>query len=120
MRGKFLSAAMLAAIVGVFPVAPHAAQARGETVSVKERFVPGTTLVRTSERRLYYFTSNGRAIRYPVGVGRAGKQWSGTSHIEGKYIRPDWAPPELRLSRASTSPSLAMTSVCFHLNSSFP
>jgi lipoprotein-anchoring transpeptidase ErfK/SrfK len=95
MRGKFVVAAMLKAIVGVVTLAPHAAQARGETVTVKESFAPGTILVRTSERRLYYFTGNGRAIRYSVGVGRAGKQWSGTSHIEGKYIRPDWSPPDV-------------------------
>jgi lipoprotein-anchoring transpeptidase ErfK/SrfK len=95
MRGNFVFAALLAAIVCVFALAPHAAQARGETVTVKESFAPGTILVRTSERRLYYFTGNGRAIRYPVGVGRAGKQWSGTSHIEGKYIRPDWSPPDV-------------------------
>src|SRR4030088_1685051 len=29
-----------------------------------------------------------------VGVGRAGKQWAGTSRIEGKYIRPAWSPPD--------------------------
>jgi lipoprotein-anchoring transpeptidase ErfK/SrfK len=50
--------------------------------------------VRTSERQLYYVTGfGGEAIRYPVGVGRAGKQWSGTSYVSGKYIHPDWAPP---------------------------
>jgi lipoprotein-anchoring transpeptidase ErfK/SrfK len=35
----------------------------------------------------------GEAIRYPVGVGRAGMQWSGTSFINGKYIRPAWQAP---------------------------
>lgn len=95
MRWNFVSAAMLAAIVCVSAFAPHAAQAHGETVTVKENYAPGTILVRTGERRLYYFTGNRRAIRYPVGVGRAGKQWSGTSHIEGKYIRPDWSPPDV-------------------------
>src|ERR1700724_1472794 len=28
-----------------------------------------------------------------VGVGRAGKQWSGTAMINGKYLRPAWTPP---------------------------
>ena len=42
----------------------------------------------------YFFIGNGRAIRYPVGVGRAGQQWSGNSHIGAKYIRPDWARPD--------------------------
>ena len=36
---------------------------------------------------------DGRAIRYPVGVGKAGKQWAGTSRIDGKYVQPAWSPP---------------------------
>jgi lipoprotein-anchoring transpeptidase ErfK/SrfK len=36
---------------------------------------------------------DGRALRYPVGVGRYGKQWSGTTMISGKHWKPDWAPP---------------------------
>ena len=32
-------------------------------------------------------------MRYPVGVGRAGRQWEGSSFIDGKHIRPAWAPP---------------------------
>jgi lipoprotein-anchoring transpeptidase ErfK/SrfK len=38
---------------------------------------PGTVIVRTNERKLYYVLDEGRAVRYPVGVGRAGKQWQG-------------------------------------------
>ena len=48
-------------------------------------FQPGTIVVRTNERRLYYVLGRGEAIRYPVGVGRAGMQWSGTTYINGKY-----------------------------------
>jgi len=54
----------------------------------------GTIVVKTSERRLYYVLSDGKAIRYPVGVGRAGKAWSGTAVIVGKYLKPGWSPPE--------------------------
>jgi lipoprotein-anchoring transpeptidase ErfK/SrfK len=54
---------------------------------------PGTIVVRTSERRLYFVLAEGRAIRYPVGVGRVGQQWSGTHHISGKYLKPAWSPP---------------------------
>jgi lipoprotein-anchoring transpeptidase ErfK/SrfK len=53
----------------------------------------GTIVVRTSERRLYYVLGDGRAVRYPVGVGRAGKQWSGRTVIAGKHFRPAWSPP---------------------------
>jgi lipoprotein-anchoring transpeptidase ErfK/SrfK len=54
---------------------------------------PGTVVVRTTERRLYYVLGDGKAIRYPVGVGRAGKQWAGSAHIESKHVRPAWSPP---------------------------
>jgi lipoprotein-anchoring transpeptidase ErfK/SrfK len=54
----------------------------------------GTIVVRTGERRLYYVYEDGRAIRYKVGVGRKGKQWVGESYIDGKHLKPAWAPPE--------------------------
>ena len=54
----------------------------------------GTIVVRTMERRLYYVVGDGTAIRYPVGVGMGGKQWSGTTRIDGKYLKPAWSPPK--------------------------
>jgi lipoprotein-anchoring transpeptidase ErfK/SrfK len=96
MRGKNLLAATLAAaVIGSLAFAPNAAQAHGAIVAAPASVSAGTIFIRTSERRLYYGLGGGRAIAYPVGVGRAGKQWSGTSYINGKYIRPDWAPPEV-------------------------
>jgi lipoprotein-anchoring transpeptidase ErfK/SrfK len=65
-----------------------------ETVSFPGSYAPGTIVVKTSERRLYYVVGEGRAIRYPVGVGRAGKTWSGTAYVDGKHIRPAWSPPD--------------------------
>lgn len=54
----------------------------------------GTIVVKTSERRLYYVLGDGKAIRYPVGVGKAGMAWSGTAYIDGKYIKPAWQAPD--------------------------
>ena len=57
----------------------------------------GTIVVRTGERKLYLVLGNGTALRYPVGVGKNGRQWSGNALIDGKYLRPDWsAPAEIR------------------------
>jgi lipoprotein-anchoring transpeptidase ErfK/SrfK len=56
---------------------------------------PGTIVVRTHERRLYFVLGGGQAIRYPVGVGRAGMAWTGATEIDGKYIKPAWSPPAL-------------------------
>jgi lipoprotein-anchoring transpeptidase ErfK/SrfK len=68
------------------------AQAR-EVVAFRGDVSAGTVVVRTSERRLYYVIGDGRAIRYPVGVGKAGRQWSGVTRIDGKYVAPAWSPP---------------------------
>jgi lipoprotein-anchoring transpeptidase ErfK/SrfK len=84
-----LLAASLSALAAV-SWTPPAAIAR-EVVAATG--TPGTIIVRTQERRLYYFLGNGRAIRYPVGVGRAGMQWSGRARIRGMYIQPAWMPP---------------------------
>jgi lipoprotein-anchoring transpeptidase ErfK/SrfK len=53
----------------------------------------GSIVVRTNERRLYYVAGPGMAWRYPVGVGRAGKAWSGRASVYSKQINPAWAPP---------------------------
>lgn len=59
-------------------------------------YAPGTIVVKTSERRLYFVLDHYRALSFPVGVGRAGKTWTGLARVEGKYVRPAWqAPPEL-------------------------
>lgn len=70
----------------------QSAQARA-IVGFSGNYPAGTVVVRTSERSLYYVLGGGKAIRYPVGVGRAGRQWSGTTSINGKGLRPAWAPP---------------------------
>src|SRR5260370_15606863 len=71
---------------------PQLAQAR-EIVGFSGAYSSGTVVVKTSERALYYVLGNGKAVRYPVGVGRIGKQWSGTAYISSKQLRPAWSPP---------------------------
>src|SRR3954447_24291484 len=83
--------ALAAALFGATFTAP--AQAR-EVVAFKGDASAGTVVIRTSERRLYLVMGDGRAIRYPVGVGRASKQWTGTTRIDGKYVKPAWSPPK--------------------------
>jgi lipoprotein-anchoring transpeptidase ErfK/SrfK len=92
MRRKIILSAALTAIAA-FAFAPVPALAHGDRVSVNDSYTPGTIVIRTGERRLYYFVGSGEAIRYPVGVGRAGMQWSGTASINGKYIEPAWSAP---------------------------
>jgi lipoprotein-anchoring transpeptidase ErfK/SrfK len=94
MRGsnRLLARFVLASVIGAAWLTPSAAGAH-ETVSFKEGSA-GTIVIRTNERRLYYVLGGGQAIRYPVGVGRAGKQWAGTSFIDGMRMKPAWSPPD--------------------------
>ena len=86
-------AVALAATIGAGLLMTDAAQARPEMVGVRGEFSPGTIVIRTNERHLYLILDDGHAMRYPVGVGRAGKQWAGTTRIDGKYRNPAWSPP---------------------------
>ena len=65
-------------------------------------FRPGTIVVKTQERQLYFVIDGKRAMRFPVGVGKTGWRWSGSAVIEGKYVKPAWrAPPELARGRVA-------------------
>ena len=87
-------AVALAATIGAGVLMSTVAEARPELVGAHlADYSPGTIVVKTSERRLYLILDNGHAVRYPVGVGKAGKQWAGTTKIDGKYLNPAWAPP---------------------------
>lgn len=92
MRIVTISAAVLAAALSLILAKPGAADAR-EIVAFRGEAQAGSIIVRMSERRLYYVLGDGRAVRYPVGVGRSGKQWAGTRYIDGKHLRPAWSPP---------------------------
>ncbi len=73
-------------------VAPASAR---ETVAFSDTAVrPGTIVVKTKERKLYLVVGKGQAIRYPVAVGRNGKQWQGEARINAKYVEPAWSPPD--------------------------
>ena len=84
-----VGASALAVMVGT--TAAEAAQ----VVNFRDNAISaGTIVVRTNERRLYYVMGDGRAIAYPVGVGMRSKQWTGTTRIDGKHLRPAWSPPQ--------------------------
>jgi lipoprotein-anchoring transpeptidase ErfK/SrfK len=90
-RRHWLSCLFAAALM----LAPSLARA-GETVAFNGGYRPGTIVILTNARQLYYVLGDGRAIRYPVGVGKAGMAWHGRASVELKRLRPAWqAPPEI-------------------------
>lgn len=71
-----------------------------ETVDWNDsKYKPGSIIVRTPERALYYVLPGGEAIRYSVGVGKEGMQWSGNSKIVRKAEWPSWTPPQVMIER---------------------
>ena len=73
--------------------------AKPETIEFKTELAPGSILVKTGERKLYFVLPDGKAIRYSVGVGREGFSWSGRNQITRKAEWPDWRPPAVMIKR---------------------
>ena len=72
------------------------------TVSFAGSYKPGTIVINTTERRLYYVLEGGEAIRY--GVGRVGFTWAGVKTVTAKREWPDWTPPGQMLRRRPDLP----------------
>lgn len=60
---------------------------------------PGTIVVDPANRYLYYVEDDGMAIRYGVGVGRAGMEWSGKANVAFKREWPRWTPTKDMIAR---------------------
>lgn len=87
-----LATRLLVALVALIAFTAAAA-ARGDIVPFGGGYRPGNIVIHTNSRALYYVLPGGQAIRYPVGVGRAGMAWHGRAQIVHKNIRPAWGPP---------------------------
>ena len=55
---------------------------------------PGTVVIDTGEKFLYYVMEGGKALRMGVGVGREGFGWTGTVYVGSKQEAPKWFPPD--------------------------
>ncbi|HRE21573.1 MAG TPA: L,D-transpeptidase [Rhabdaerophilum sp.] len=82
----------------------HAASIPREEVDYKGKHAPGTIVVDTNEKRLYFVLPNGRAMKYGVGVGRPGFSWGGVKNITRKAEWPGWTPPPQMLRRRPDLP----------------
>jgi lipoprotein-anchoring transpeptidase ErfK/SrfK len=60
---------------------------------------PGTIVVDPHNRYLYLVEKRGKAVRYGVGVGRAGLAFTGTASIQLKKEWPHWTPTEAMITR---------------------
>jgi len=70
-----------------------AAHLRRQIVTYQTTEAPGTIVIDTPKTYLYYVLGGGYAIRYGIGVGRAGFTWSGVKTVARMSEWPDWLPP---------------------------
>ncbi len=66
---------------------------------------PGTIVVDTKTRHLFYVQKDGRAIEYGIGVGREGFAWKGIAYVGRKAEWPRWIPPKEMLKRRPDLPT---------------
>jgi len=64
-----------------------------QQVTFPTKEAPGTIVIDTSQKFLFFVLGHNQAIRYGVGVGREGFGWHGVVHIARMEEWPDWRPP---------------------------
>lgn len=70
-----------------------------QMVFFRSNEAPGTVVIQSAERFLYVVQPNNKALRYGIGVGREGFQWSGLVKVSRKAEWPDWRPPPEMIAR---------------------
>jgi lipoprotein-anchoring transpeptidase ErfK/SrfK len=82
--------ALLIALAAVLAALPASAR----DIVAFRGYEAGSIVIVTHRRELFYVLGHGHAIRYPVGVGRAGMAWHGHAYVAAKNLRPAWSPSE--------------------------
>jgi lipoprotein-anchoring transpeptidase ErfK/SrfK len=107
--GRTLNRPNYAEVYGKYSGEPHPVNAFAysgidptflrQQVEYRGSEAPGTIVVATSERLLYFVEPGQRATRYGVGVGREGFGWSGAAQINMHRSWPEWIPPKEMVAR---------------------
>ena len=105
MHRRTFIASALAAPVAAQLAAPAVAQQvvfdpTPQIVNIKKEFLPGQLLILPRSYYLYWVTEPRTAIRYGVGVGRAGLEFTGTATIDVKKEWPTWRPTDEMIERS--------------------
>ena len=89
---KMLKTLMLLCVIvaSITPLSAFAVAPRAETAAIYE---VGSIVIKTKTRELLYIKSLTETIRYPIAVGRAGRDWTGTTTVSRMVRNPIWAPP---------------------------
>ncbi len=72
---------------------PDVAPEEPPVAYLEQNEAPGTIIVDTSGRKLYYVLQGKKAYVYPISVGRDGFTWTGTERVSRIAAWPSWTPP---------------------------
>jgi lipoprotein-anchoring transpeptidase ErfK/SrfK len=65
---------------------------RRRVVNLQTNQRPGTIIVKTRQKKLYFVLGDGKAMRYNIGTGRPGTEWYGVQRVSAKRKWPTWTP----------------------------
>lgn len=68
-------------------------------VNIRSGFRPGEIHVDPGQFALYWTLEGGKAIRYPVGIGKEGRYVSGTFRVAFRRDWPGWTPTKAMIRR---------------------
>jgi len=99
-RRTFIASSLAATVV------PHVLSAQSvafdptpQEVRIKSSYNVGELLILPRSYYLYFVTAPGQAMRYGVGVGKAGLEFTGTATIDVKKEWPTWRPTDEMIER---------------------
>ncbi|NUH66400.1 L,D-transpeptidase [Sulfitobacter sp. S0837] len=99
-RRTFLTSTLAAATLPMIAQARTAAyDPKPQIVPMKPQYAPGQLLILPRSHYLYFVTAPGQAMRYGVGVGKAGLEFTGTATIDVKKEWPTWRPTNEMIER---------------------
>jgi lipoprotein-anchoring transpeptidase ErfK/SrfK len=81
------------------PISKVPSQFHRQVVRYDTKEKPGTIIVDTKSKFLYFIMPEGKAMRYGIGVGREGFEWKGTARVAMKREWPTWTPPSAMIGR---------------------
>jgi lipoprotein-anchoring transpeptidase ErfK/SrfK len=81
------------------PLDQFPAQLRRQIVTYPSKLPPGSVVIHTGKRLLYFITGKNKAIRYGISVGREGFEWSGEAEVARIANWPRWTPPPEMIAR---------------------
>jgi lipoprotein-anchoring transpeptidase ErfK/SrfK len=72
---------------------PFIQPATPQVVAFNAGYAPGSIVIDSNARRLYFVRNPMSAFAYPIGVGREGFSWTGFEKVSRITDWPDWYPP---------------------------